>query len=51
MREIYSRFVLWLIRPALERHKAKINPQVVVDIMLKDLRKNGPISRGMKGGL
>ncbi|QIM48969.1 hypothetical protein G9Q38_07135 [Pusillimonas sp. DMV24BSW_D] len=56
MREIYSRLVLWLIRPALERHQSKskpslINAQQIIDVMLKDLRKNGPISRGMKGGL
>lgn len=51
LKTLYARFVLWLIRPALELRKPKIDSQQVIDVMLKDLRKNGPISRGMKGGL
>lgn len=46
----YARFVLWLIRPALALHLSKskpspINSQHVIDVMLKDLRRNGPYSR------
>ena len=50
MRNLYARFVLWLIRPALdfrnERQSALINKRVS-DIILKDLHKNGPIRRAL----
>lgn len=47
MRSLYSRFVLWLIRPALEASAPKVDSQMVIDVMLKDLRRNGPVSHAM----
>lgn len=51
MRNLYASFVLWLIRPALEVSRPKVDPQAVIDIMLNDARRNGPFSLAFKGGL
>jgi len=53
MRNLYARFVLWLIRPALEANRPSMDAMrdVVIDVMLNDLRRNGPFSRAAKGGL
>ncbi|WP_123660747.1 hypothetical protein [Pusillimonas sp. NJUB218] len=53
LKTLYARFVLWLIRPALELRLSKIkssplDSQQVIDVMLKDLRRNGPISRAIR---
>lgn len=53
MRDLYARFVLWLIRPALEANRPSMDAMrdVVIDTIINDARKNGPASRAMKGGL
>lgn len=53
MRNLYARFVLWLIRPALEINRPSMDAMrdVVIGVMLNDLRKNGPIRRAIKGGM
>ncbi len=60
MRNLYARFVLWLIRPALRAHAGdritlgfvnKDFEHEVIEIMLNDARRNGPFSRAVKGGL
>lgn len=48
LRDLYARFVYSLVRPAMELHKPKFDPEPVIDAMLKDLRKNGPVSRTMR---
>lgn len=40
MRNLYARFVLWLIRPALKAG--------VIEIMLSDARYNGPYIRATR---
>lgn len=51
LRTLYARAVLWLIRPALEAWCAKnqIDPQVVIDSMIRDLHRNGPYTRASRG--
>lgn len=49
LKTLYARFVLWLIRPALELRKLKIDSQQVINVMINDARNNGPFSRGIKG--
>jgi len=60
LKHMYARFVLWLIRPALKIEAGDrisvgfINKDFkheVIDIVVKDMRKNGPIARSIKGGL
>jgi len=48
---LYARFILWLIRPALERRAAEsIDLQAaVVQAVLDDMRKNGRVARAMRG--
>lgn len=50
MHSLFSRLVLWLIRPALERRAAEsIDLQAaVVQIVVDDLRKNGPLARALR---
>lgn len=54
LKRLYARIVLRLIRPALELSKPntpEFNPQHVIDVIVNDARKNGPIRRAVKGGL
>lgn len=32
MKALYAKFILWLIRPALEKHRAEVRPLWQVDI-------------------
>lgn len=49
LRTLYARAVLWLIRPALERYATRDRlRQQVMDVVISDLRHNGPLAREIK---
>ena len=52
LKKLYARAVYWLIRPALELYKP-VEPRLdgeklVIDAVLKDIRRNGPIRQAFQ---
>ncbi|CAJ4148654.1 Uncharacterised protein [Burkholderia pseudomallei] len=47
MKRMYARFVLWLIRPALEAHRAEREPDIaaLTEKLSRTLRASEPVSR------
>lgn len=50
LKSLYSRLILWLIRPALERREAQraIVQDQINHIVVNDISRSGPVSQSLE---